>query len=77
MMKGLKCAAGCLIADDEYESKIEGMTWHVLTLKGLAPLKHKPLIEAMQNIHDDRLADAWELEFKKVADRFDLEYKGV
>jgi hypothetical protein len=31
---GLKCAAGCLIADDEYDPRMEGSNWKEMYERG-------------------------------------------
>lgn len=50
---GLKCAAGCLIGDDEYTSEFEGESWSVLAEdQRLVPDNHFDLIFALQGIHD-------------------------
>lgn len=49
---GLKCAAGCLIADDEYDIEIEGKDWLYLNIQGKVPTEHWQLITGLQGIHD-------------------------
>lgn len=41
----LKCAAGCLISDDEYTPKFEANNWSTLVRKRLVPAAHSELIE--------------------------------
>lgn len=69
----LKCAAGCLIADDEYDSKWEGIDWKHLAAQGLLPSRHFNLIHAFQEIHDTVAVDHWQDSFKSLAVRFNLQ----
>lgn len=48
----LKCAAGCLIGDDEYSPQFERTGWHTLSRRGLVPEAHKTLISKLQSWHD-------------------------
>jgi hypothetical protein len=48
---GLKCAAGCLIGDDEYSPDMEGNSWAVLVDQGVSST-HQHLIDELQHIHD-------------------------
>lgn len=66
---GLKCAAGCFIADEEYNEWMEGKTWDVLVnnLPGRFPhmfgydtSSHKALIYQLQIIHDSCGPEDWE-----------------
>lgn len=72
---GLKCFAGCLIADEEYSSNFEGMIWSGLVANKYVPNTHMSLITALQKIHDFWKIDFWEQQFQKVAEEFNLEYK--
>jgi len=56
---GLKCAAGCLIADDEYNPKIENCSWDCLEERGGIPAEHARLIELLQHIHDSKDVGRW------------------
>jgi hypothetical protein len=52
---GTMCAAGCLIADDEYLAIFdpsEGMGWLEIVKEGYAPNAHQNLIQTLQNAHD-------------------------
>jgi len=55
----LKCAAGCLIADDEYNIFLENNTWNILVRENRAPNVHRHLISALQNIHDNQPVEEW------------------
>lgn len=55
---GLKCAAGCLIADDEYQDYFDdgcdkgGGNWSNMVFNQSAPDHHKNLIITLQSAHD-------------------------
>ena len=66
----LKCAAGCLIADDEYDPGWEGIPWKFLNE---LPRDHVSLIVALQDVHDALAPELWEAELSKVAESFSLE----
>lgn len=55
----LKCAAGCLISDDEYNPKFEETRWNTLVQHKLVPAAHRELIQELQYIHDDFPVNAW------------------
>lgn len=50
---GLKCAAGFLIADEEYSQEFESCNWSALLAKGLVPSNHYELISSLQLVHDE------------------------
>lgn len=56
---GLKCAAGCLIDDDEYDPYWEGESWVLLASKKKLPQVHAQLIADLQKIHDLEDSDDW------------------
>lgn len=80
----LKCAAGCLIEDEEYRPFMDGdsdtsigrILHHpdtpVSMRERLAP--HLELISSLQNLHDNRGVPDWENELSDVARDFDLQY---
>jgi hypothetical protein len=81
----LKCAAGCLIGDDEYKQEMDragyinnisyGSNWSSLVKRGLIPEhRHENLIINLQNIHDSCAPDDWELELKNFAINHGLVY---
>ena len=70
----LKCAAGCLIADEEYIPSMEQNTWGNLYERKLVPRSHFGLIVALQTIHDIMYSLDWEREFRKTAGDFGLSY---
>lgn len=71
---GLKCAAGCLIADDEYNPRLEGYSWSGLVGMQLVPEAHQNLIARLQRIHDVFETPMWESLFGKVAADLNLKY---
>ncbi len=77
--EGLSCAAGCLIADEEYKTEmdmdfVQGTGWKDMVLLGYFPNIHVSLISSLQNIHDNYAVDAWERELKNKAASYNLEY---
>lgn len=66
---GLKCAAGCLISDDEYTSEFEGNNWVDLAAKDqrLVPDNHLDLIFALQRIHDNYDPSVWHEKLAQLA----------
>lgn len=64
---GLKCAAGCLIADDEYKTSFEGDSWEAVA-DGLQIKKHTDLITDLQTIHDNYEPDSWPWRLANLAD---------
>lgn len=57
--EGLKCAAGCLIGDDEYDEQFEHNGWRTLVCEELVPEKHSKLIQDFQSVHDTLTPDKW------------------
>ena len=66
--EGLKCAAGCLIGDDEYSETLEANTWRDLKYMELVPAAHSELIMKLQLIHDTVDAFNWNEELATLAD---------
>jgi hypothetical protein len=68
---GLKCAAGCLIADDEYTPEMDnnhkGTSWDGLVSRGEVPRAHRDLIQDMQSIHDRQEPEDWKAVLKDYA----------
>lgn len=57
---GLKCAAGCLIADDEYRPYFEKSSWIKLVEQGVVSDNCSKLIRELQTIHDNIVnVDEW------------------
>lgn len=55
-----KCAAGCLMSDEEYQVSWEGKSWGTLVDKEIAPDAHQWLISKLQNIHDTSQPQNWQ-----------------
>lgn len=72
---GLKCAAGCLISDEEYEERFEGFSWYKLIEREQVPKYHERLIHKLQLIHDNYEVCDWKDELKDIAESFNLEWK--
>ena len=51
--QGLKCAAGCFVADEEYHCMMEGKGWKSLVEMGFAPEAHHTAILSYQRFHDE------------------------
>lgn len=76
----LKCAAGWLIADNEYNLEMDegaDTSWSGLVEAKLAPSKHGLMIEELQKIHDNYEPHEWENEFMKCAWKHDLYYNSI
>lgn len=63
----LKCAAGCLIGDDEYDPKMENETWGTLCERGTVPSNHRMLICEIQKIHDTFDVVHWRGQLEQLA----------
>lgn len=72
---GLKCAAGCLISDNEYRVTMENRTWSAMVRDTVVPIHHANLIESLQEIHDSNEPKNWEYRLEFTAKRFNLQYK--
>jgi hypothetical protein len=72
---GLKCAAGCLIGDDEYKPYFESRPWDWLVGNGDTPNHHSFLIDRLQKVHDHCLPFQWKEQLQKVAINFGLEFR--
>lgn len=65
---GLKCAAGCLIADSEYTEDFEGVGWDNLVIDEAAvPALHVGLIVKLQEIHDNTKVSYWKNKLAELA----------
>lgn len=80
---GLKCAAGCLIADEEYKPDMDragyvnnvsyGSDWNGLVKRGLVPEHlHSNFIMELQNVHDSFNPDEWKHKLNNVANSHGL-----
>lgn len=74
----LKCAAGCLISDDEYHDEMDqgsDVSWESLIEKDFVSAHHVNLISELQCVHDSYNPDGWFNALKHTADKFGLEFK--
>lgn len=69
----LKCAAGCLIGDEEYSMDMENSMWSTLVSIGAAPPDHMGLIGRLQAVHDRVGTRHWPRELRAVASEFGLD----
>ncbi len=70
---GTKCAAGCLISDDEYKLEFENHNWlHLSSTNYLVPEEHCYLITKLQNIHDCYEPEDWRVKLNNLAEESDL-----
>jgi hypothetical protein len=69
----MKCAVGCLIKDDEYDKRMEGLSVEVIKdtylPKRLRP--HLELLQALQQTHDNTSGDIKSM-LRRTAEAFDL-----
>lgn len=56
---GLKCAAGCLISEEEYNPLWEDEDWNVLIEDYGLPRAHDDLIRDLQYLHDNHEVVNW------------------
>lgn len=63
-----KCAAGCLMSDEEYRVEWEGKAWRTLVDKEIAPDTHQWLISKLQNIHDTEVPAEWQERLNQLAE---------
>lgn len=62
---GTKCAAGCLISDDEYKPEFENLNWAHLSS---VPEEHCLLIMELQDIHDCHEPEDWRVKLNNLAE---------
>jgi hypothetical protein len=74
---GSKCAAGCLIADDEYSCVMEHRAWYSLVNTGLVPDTHMALIAHMQRIHDEEVPSDWQKKLRSLAESQELSFNEI
>lgn len=55
----LRCAAGCIIADNEYVGNMEHVSWRSLINGGQVPAAHARLVLYLQSVHDDHYPPEW------------------
>jgi hypothetical protein len=70
---GLKCAAGAVIGDDEYDPKMETVgDWQDLSNERYVPKYHESLIVCLQDCHDNHPVDYWKERLTEIAVDFNL-----
>jgi hypothetical protein len=69
---GLKCAAGCLITDNEYSLAMEGKPFFKIAPPRLK--EHTNLICDLQSVHDSIEIQNWENRFAYIAANHYLKY---
>lgn len=76
---GLKCAAGCLIADKEYKPEMDGSNsdWEDVVSRFSLSSNHKQLIKQLQQAHDAPFSPGNEVEMfrqvRMVGERYKLD----
>jgi hypothetical protein len=68
----LSCAAGCLIANDEYNINFEEKGWGTLIEDYYVPATHQYLITELQILHDQKCVEEWPETLWKVAMQYEL-----
>ena len=72
----LKCAVGCLIADNEYGSKIEGELYGSNEFNEFFGFKdevpHVELLSSLQSMHDGHSVKYWKERLEQIALEFNL-----
>lgn len=63
----LACAAGCLIANDEYNAEFEENSWSTLTQDYNVPDTHQILISRLQVLHDQTDVQQWPQQLCEIA----------
>lgn len=69
---GMKCAAGCLIVDEEYREEMECRYWRILIKVCAVPSEHEHLIGELQIIHNSVAVSDWKRELLDFAFNNDL-----
>ncbi len=68
------CAAGCLIAEGEYDEDFEDRDWSSLVDDQRVPSEHGDLIQELQAVHDHKYPSAWRDRLAHVAREHGLEF---
>lgn len=69
---GLKCAAGCLIPDADYNAQLESLTWYGLIEGYDFPKEHADLIGHLQSVHDCINPTEWKKVLIDIASGYQL-----
>lgn len=64
--KTLKCAAGCLIPDEDYQKFIEEDSWLSVIEKLSVTEKYKELILDLQHLHDNCDVTEWKMQLDEL-----------
>ena len=76
-LHGLKCAAGILIPDDQYDPRFEGRDIINVHEQSLKNFPHNiSLVRRLQLVHDNYDPERWGEELREVAADFNLTYWG-
>lgn len=70
----LKCAAGCLISDDEYDEEMEHKQWTKKLEYAMKFPQHLNLIRSLQRVHDSHPVCDWKDRLLKLAIENKLDY---
>lgn len=70
----LRCAAGCLISDEEYLYEMEGFIWSDMVVEFNVTSEYKSLIRELQKIHDTYPTHEWESCLERLAEQEGLEF---
>jgi len=77
--EGLKCAIGCLIPDELYDPKYEGVQVKNLPMEILDKIGLNQndylFLSRLQLLHDTYQPDEWKERLKDMADLYSLEFK--
>lgn len=74
-LDGMKCAAGVLMSDEEYQPYFEINTWTQLEKKlNKFPVIHADLIRSLQLVHDGMQPENWVNGLKELAQKHKLNY---
>lgn len=72
--KGLSCAVGCLVSDEEYDLEMEGVSIHDVRFNKFGiDAKRRELLGALQVLHDSMLPYQWHNELMSVCNRYGLD----
>lgn len=71
---GMKCAAGILIPDDQYDIEFERKPWISLVSLRMVEDKFRQEIFTLQCLHDANLVENWEEGLKEFAINHNLEF---
>jgi hypothetical protein len=72
----MRCAAGAVITDEEYDPTMEhGSIHYIIHYFNLVNLRpHEQLLSRLQGVHDNFPVEKWELELKNAAEDYQVIY---